>query len=739
MIRRFGPSCAVLGAFGVVSLLATPVSAQTENAQSTQTTGTPQGGLEEVFVTAQKHREKLQDVPIAVEALTSNDLLRANITEAQDLGKLSPSLNILAATGIIEPYIRGIGNSSHTAANEASVPFYIDGIYVSRLQQSYLEFNDIEQIEVLPGPQGTLFGRNASAGAVTITTKDPTQAPTLHAEAGYGNFDTSTAKIYAATGITSNLSADVALLYRNQGDGWGTNLYNGTKFGYENHEAGRTKWLFTPSDDTQVRVSADYSQSKNDLGVPRGVAEGTRAGSDAPAGTLLPIVPGFYDADQHYNGYNTDYNWGVNGRIDHQFADVNVSSITGYMNGKGTSTLDLGFDPQQSGIALLGYTNQQWSQELQLQSNDRSPVKWIVGLFAMDELAGYDPAIEEGGPLAAPPGDSLKIYGMQRTQTYAAYGQATIPVMEHSDITLGARYSIDRLSANGRVDLVTPAVVVHAKPEIDPDKKYFKPNYRLAFDHHFTDSIMGYISTSTGFKDGTFNTLPLGPTPVAPELVTSYEVGAKSEFFDRRLQFDGSLFYSELKNPQVQEVLTNLVTLVNAGAAEIKGAEFNLRGKLTKDLSLHAGAQFLDAYYTSFPDAPRTSQNPNPPYGNVAATPFNASGYALPNAPDTTFNIGADYDIPTDSLGSGKLSINYAYNSGFYFFPDHTYKQQPYGLLDAQAKWRLPGDQWGLSVWGKNLLGSKYYLVVNEEFTPQGYAPSPAAPLTFGVTISYDM
>jgi iron complex outermembrane receptor protein len=739
MIRRFGPSCAVLGAFGVVSLLATPVSAQTATTQATQTAAPPQGGLDEVIVTAQRRQEKLQDVPISVEAITANDLLRANITEAQDLGKLSPSLNILAATGIIEPYIRGIGNSSHTAGNEASVPFYVDGIYVARLQQSYLEFNDIEQIEVLPGPQGTLFGRNASAGAVTITTKDPTQDPQLHTEVGYGNFDTSTAKLYASTGITSNLAADVALLYRNQGDGWGSNLYNGTKFGYDDHEAARTKWLFKPDDDTQIRVSADYSQSKNDLGVPRGVAEGTRAGTDAPAGTLLPIVPGFYDADQHYNGFNQDYDWGVNGRIDHQFADVNVSSITGYINGKGTSTLDLGFDPQQSGIALLGYINQQWSQELQVQSNAQSPVKWIVGLFAMDELAGYNPAIETGGPLAAPAGDSLQIFGVQRTQTYAAYGQATVPVFDNSNITLGARYSIDLLSANGRIDLVTPAVDVPIKPEIDPDKKYFKPTYRLAFDHHFTDDLMGYVSTSSGFKDGTFNTLPLGPTPVAPELVTSYEIGGKSEFFSHRLQLDGALFYTELKNPQVQEVITNLVTLVNAGAAEIKGAEFNLKGKLTKDLSAHAGAQFLDAYYTSFPNAPGTSQNPNPPYGNLPAHPFNAAGYALPNAPDVTFDVGADYAVTTDSYGSGRLSVNYAYNGGFYFFPDHTYKQQAYGLLDAQTIWRLPGEQWGVSVWGKNLLGSKYYLVVNEEFTPQGYAPSPAAPLTFGMTISFDL
>jgi iron complex outermembrane receptor protein len=177
---------------------------------------------------------------------------------------------------------------------------------------------------------------------------------------------------------------------------------------------------------------------------------------------------------------------------------------------------------------------------------------------------------------------------------------------------------------------------------------------------------------------------------------------------------------------------------VNAGGAEVKGAEFNAEAKITSRLTGRLGLTVLDATYTSFRNAPTTSINPNPPYGNFAYSPFNAAGKDLSHAPPVTFNVGADYVVPT-SFGDWDVTLSYYYNDGYYWDPDNRIRQPSYGLLDGQVSWSLPGDNWRVAIWGKNLTGAEYYLYEAEEGTLDGYPAGPAAPRTYGITLSYDL
>lgn len=725
--------------FSIVGFMV--ISSLALNHAKAQTVAAPadQGaGLEEIVVTAQKRTQSLQDVPISVNAFNAQTLARGNITSLIDLREVSPSLNVNIEGGIVMPFVRGIGNFNNVIGDEASVATYVDGVYISRLSESDLKLNDVERVEVLAGPQGTLFGRNASGGAINIITKDPTQDTVIHADAGFANYGVSTADLYVATGITDKLTGSVAVIFQNQNQnqGWGRDLTTGAATGFDNYSGVRAKLLFEPFDETQIRLTYNNSQSRSDVGNTWTNAQGTQHGTLVPPYTLLN-PPSFYDSINDFDGYVTERDWGTSLRIDQQYSDFRLSSLTAYLQHTERSALDIDFTPAPYGVALLDAQTQQISEEFQIASLNESTVKWIAGLYYLGESAAYPPAIESG-LLAGGPGNSIQIFSEVRNQSYAGFGQATFPVLPDTNLTVGLRYSSDHLQADGRLDLATPGSVVPQAPPVNTGVDFSKVNYKASLDHHFNPSVMAYILASTGYKAGTYNTLPIASTAVQPETLTNYEIGAKTEFLDHRLRINGAIFYDNLKDPQEEVIVTGLESLVNAPGAKVQGLEIAIDGQATDQLAVHAGYQHLHAYYSSFPDAPFTSQNPNPPYGNYPYTSWNATGFPLTNAPANTGNISLNYKLPSGAYGGADFYINYAYNSGFYFQPDPTYRQTAFGLLDANLRWILPSPRWTINLWGKNLTHTDYYINIGEEGGPQGYTAAPGAPRTFGVRVTYD-
>jgi iron complex outermembrane recepter protein len=234
--------------------------------------------LQEVTVTAQRREQNLQDVPISVQAFSEAALLNAGVTDVYQLGTITPSLNMTQQLIAVTPSIRGVGSPDASVGQESPVATYVDGVYLANPNASIFQFNSVERIEVLKGPQGTLFGRNATGGLVQVITKDPSQVTSGEATASYGNYQDIGAKLYATTGITDSVAADISGIFQDQRQGWGRNLTTGTEDNLTEQWGVRSKWLIDAGDNTKVRVSADYAKLTSNVGIQKAILPGSVGG-----------------------------------------------------------------------------------------------------------------------------------------------------------------------------------------------------------------------------------------------------------------------------------------------------------------------------------------------------------------------------------------------------------------------------------------------------------------------------
>lgn len=284
--------------------------------------------LEEVVVTAQRREQNLQSVPISVAAITAQSLQAMGISGTNDLAVAVPGLELGQQNIAIAPFIRGIGNRSTAPGEEAAVALYIDGVYMPTLSAGLFELENVERVEVLKGPQGTLFGRNATAGVIQVVTRDPSEQFQADVHAGYGNYETVDSGLYATGAIASNVRADVSLYYTEQFDGWGENLNTGNDVfkGYD--YAARSKWIIDLSDDTELRVSADYGKAKPNTPPAYRPLPGRILTSGVPAFAGSTPYFGFYDVSETRDVYATTSQWGSNIQLRHSFNAVDLVSIT---------------------------------------------------------------------------------------------------------------------------------------------------------------------------------------------------------------------------------------------------------------------------------------------------------------------------------------------------------------------------------------------------------------------------
>jgi iron complex outermembrane recepter protein len=335
-------------------------------------------------------------------------------------------------------------------------------------------------------------------------------------------------------------------------------------------------------------------------------------------------------------------------------------------------------------------------------------------------------------------GCDLDLIGQQKIDDYAGYSQATFHALDDTNITMGLRYTVDDYKAYGRTVLLMPGTAPNTLQDtISSTKQFDKLTYKIALDHHFNEDVMAYISYSRGFKSGAYNILPFNPIPAAPEVLDATEIGVKSDLFDRRVRIDAAAFYYQIQHPQVQISNDGVVNILNAGAAEIKGIDLDTQYRITHELRVHLGAEYLDAHYTSYQNAAFIYPNPQPPFGNFEVTTKSATGNDVVRAPRLSSNIGFSYGLES-SIGVFTLVSNYAWNSGFAWDPDNLNRQRSYGLLDASVNLDLLGnDQWQFQLWGKNITGQKYLTDELEVAGVPGNRYYPGPPATFGVQATY--
>lgn len=710
-------------------------------------------GLEEIIVTAQRKNENLQDVPISVAAIGGAALAARGVTQVADLGGTIPGLVIGKGSGTMQPFLRGIGNLSTALGNESSVALYMDGVFFSRLPPALFSLSNVERIEVLKGPQGTLFGRNSSGGVIQVITKDPSHDFSGRATLGYGRFDTTEGTLYVTGGLSETLAADLSISGKYQKDGYGVNLTTGNKTGFENYFSARSKFVFDPGDDTKITLAGFYAYNRQN--VAGNVYPGTTHGYESLPFAPAPLQPvSFWDDNRDLDSRSQAQMVGASLKIEQEMPFAKLTSISAIsrtvhqlIDNDGDNSPRNDTDVDQKGHVRT------ISQELQLSSLPDDRLSWVAGLYYYNAKSVYDyitfrspsgntlPSSVQAG------GTGLYIAGVdatsvQNAKSYAGYGQITYELMDRLKVTAGVRYTHDDTSARGSILFGVITRVAQGLPPLElagaPNQvKVNKLTYKAVLDYQLTDDVLAYLSYSKGYKAGIFNLLTYNRIPNKPELVDAYEVGVKSDLFDRRLRLNVAAWWMDLKNPQVQIGLAGLTFFSNAGGARSKGIEADATLALAKGLVARASAAYTDARYTDYANAVCQPLNPNPPYGRIRPTVVcNATGNYLPRAPKFTSNVGFDYQIESRS-GDIYLTFDWQHSSGYYFQPSNDLHQKSFEILNAQVKYQ-PTENLGVVVWGKNLTSAKYTHRADEVPGPTGSTYTPAAPVTYGLTVELD-
>jgi iron complex outermembrane recepter protein len=690
----------------------------------------PTPALTEIIVTAQKRSENLEVVPIAITALSGADLASAGVGSTADLALVTPGLTVVNIAGIVLPHIRGIGTTAYGAGLENSVSTYIDGVYLASGSGSLLSLNNVAQIEVLKGPQGTLFGRNATGGLMQIITKDPQSNFNGEASLGYGNFQTIQGNVYVTGPIAPTLDADLAVHAATQGEGYGTNLFNGKDvYRTDRDIAVRSKWRWIPGEDTAMTLSVDYAE----LG-------GTQNSTFQNAPGTLPIFgrpppTSTWDIDSDFQPSDSFKGGGASIRLVQNVGFGKITSITAYRRSQDFTAFDAdGLPVPIQTIPVVRIDDRQFTQEVQLSSQDTGRIEWVAGAFFLHADSKYDPSeVILGGPLISPifPLDKIEIYGDQTTDAWALYGQGTLSITDADRLTVGLRYSDERrrLTATEPGELAGGIPIQLISPPIDESKTFTRPTWRVAFDHRFSSSVMGYVSYNRGFKSGGFNPgVPADPA-YAPEILTAYETGLKVDLLDHRLRLNSAAYYYDYKNIQVAHYVLGQIGYYNGAAAEVYGLDSDFEVVVAPGLTLAAGISLIHDRFTNFPNAVIDTQIPT---GGVDITTGSANGNRLPLTPNGTFNLSADYRHPF-AEGEVGINVSYGHSSGYFFQPDNLMEQPSFNLVNAMISWSTQSERLKISLWGKNLTDE----VIANALLPSAIGSLAAyrPPRTFGVLV----
>lgn len=673
-------------------------------------------GIQDIVVTAQRRDERLQDVPIAVSALTSEGLAQRGFTNVQELSATVPGLQFGKQGANGAPYIRGVGSLLGNISDEASVATYVDGVYIASPTANFADINSlaVDRIEVLKGPQGTLFGRNATGGIIQIITRDPSSTPEFRANAGYESFATVTGAIYANTPIAEGISMNLSGQIRDQGKGWGRNVFKDEPTYKSDEYSVRGKLKLEPSDRTNITLAADYYRYKS-------TGPNYQHLPDVPFIDGVPNTLGPYDIRTNGPMALNNETYGASLRIDHDLDALKIESITAYRRARGVLNFDYDQTPLDIVNAYTTARQRNVSQEIHLLSPSDSRIQWLVGGYFYDGKGG-NPFFSIAG-LASAPFSAINIIASVKTRSYSAFVQATAEILPNTRLTGGFRYTWEtqRLRQLYTVDIGPLG------PLLTSGQSFEKPTWRIAVDHKFSDDMLGYISYNRGIKSGGFNIL--APADVAadgyaPETLDAYEVGLKTELLDRHVRFNTSAFWYEYRDLQVSLVDNARETTANAARARIRGFDAEIQ-VVSGGLTVNLTGGYLDARYRKYPNALGT-------FPEGGAFVIDASGNRMLRTPKYTGSAGINYSFST-SIGELTASATAVFSSRFFWSAANRLDQPSYGLLNASLFWESTSGRFNARVWGKNLTDKRYI----SQGTESGLTDDLlyAAPRTYGLTL----
>ncbi|GFM28815.1 TonB-dependent receptor [Novosphingobium sp. PY1] len=684
-------------------------------------------GLNEIVVTAQKREESLQDVPVSIVALGLQDLENKGISDLTDLRTQVPALQVTphpnsAITARI--FMRGVGNNDDQITMDPSVAVYIDGVYVARSQGLASDVAELERVEVLRGPQGSLYGRNATGGAINFITRAPKLGEFgAEQKLTYGNYDQFRSRTRVNVPIGDTLAVEFGYLHA-QMDGYVDNLGTGVKrFGDQRRDGYRAAALWQPTDAISVRYTYDRSEIND---TPAFIAYVPFYPEVAPRPTAgSPSVSNLQPNDVVSQGHNLTASWDVSDSL-------TVKSITGYRKLRNQTMQDYHsgiFGPFPVFRTAFDSSQKQFSEELQLIGSgldDR--LEYVLGFYYFEESAdSFDTTVVPGRPRS------------ERTVTidnkaYAVYAQATYnPAFLDNRlfVTLGGRWSRDERKATLQ-DVAVPSVgdpIPGTPGRGDRAFQNFSPSATLRYE--FSDKTNAYAKVVSGYKTGGYNvrasTTDRFNAGFGDETLTSYEFGVKSDMLDNRLRLNAAFFYTSYKDIQlnVQSDPNNIARtdVLNAGKATIKGLELDLSLRPARGLTVSANYAYLDAKYDRILNA--AGDDVTSQYNYIQApnhTLVTSVNYEFPPSPIGTFAVYADYFLQDKKMTSST---------------DSRYIVGSYGLLNGRVTLSdipVGFGNWQLAVFGRNLTDKVYYADHFNAGLPSAFFGQPR---TYGVELTF--
>ncbi len=706
--------------------------------------------LEEVVVTAQKRSESLQDVPIAVSAFDAKALKEAGFVDVEDLATQVPNLQISALWATSNPkiFLRGVGNNNFNQTAQSKVAVYLDQVYLSAPSGQLFQMFDLERVEVLRGPQGTLYGKNTTGGAISVISYLPDREFEGYAKAGFGNYDAIHFEGAATLPLSDTLTSRFAISSQKR-DGYVTDLGTGDKVNDEDRWAARGILRYTPDEDHDyiLNIHGGKSDSTHNNSAHRGLFDLTQLAM----GNIVRLSPsqvndnrgvdllGYRDAneDPYKNTYGDD-----------TFAEVDIlgvsltanidfgggytfTSVTGYEdsdrhvfqegNGAPSEIFSIDWGPSD-------FT--QFSQEIRVTSPDDQALRWIMGLFYFEEQGEVnnfyrltDVAPFLGGI------EAFDQFYDQDTDGYAVFGQVSYDLSEQITLTAGLRWSRESREIQHSSFLAdadkNPFFTLF---DINLDEDWGEWSGRLAIDYKPKEEITLFASVNRGFTAGGFNTGafndPIGAERIFdPEILLSYEVGMKSEWFDSRLRLNTTAFFYDYKDLQVFTFTgAGLQFIENASNAEVYGLEIEVQALPMEGLEISAGLGLMESEYIDFV---RGSED--------------LSGNQLIGSPGTQFNSVIQYTLPI-STGALVFRGNFTYTGKRYYDETESGDIASDGSdinLDLKISWVSDGDRYEVSVWGKNVTDEETIIDVVDVglFGYQNVWYN--TPRTYGVDFSY--
>jgi len=695
--------------------------------------------LETIVVTARKVVENLQEVPVAVNTMRSDDIRANNLATSQDVLGFTPGAEFAAATpenaGLS---IRGVASGGGGASSDTGVLVMEDGEVISR---SFMQNNksfDVGRIEVLRGPQGTTYGRNATAGVIHFIGNRPTEGNESKITLNVGNYDLKSLEAFINTELTDNVYGRLSAIYESR-DGYYSDANTNKSLDNEKSYAVKAQLLYEPSASLSVLFKAHVSDLENEHPLAR-----KNSNYDEPLITSIPGIGPIASytelSDDPWKVVNseTDYElniWGASIEIQKQFNSFNLFSLSSFRDGENSARVDLFGSPDDLVIENSDNDAQTFSQELRIDNAGKGErLEWQLGVFYLNEEHTRN-EVKEALPTFTMTYQTIA--ATNKTNSIGIFTEVTYDFTQHTKLLVGARYSYDKkeydfhhtatgLLAGIFVD--DPSQPVIATPE----ESWSAISGKISLTHQFTDNIMSYISWGSGFKSGGFNdeasNIELANRAFDEETVETIEIGAKMDLLEDQVRLNITVFdstYDDIHGSFFLPSGGNITS--NVGEASIKGVELEMLALLTEDIQLQVIVSDYNHEYTSYEAGVDNSED--------------VIGNSVQGTPDWTATIALSHDLWLDNGALMTTRVDYRGRGDVtqVFIDDPASVKRTTGSYNAQISYLSENEVWGVTLWGRNLTEEVASIAFSPEvaFFSQN-ATTYKAPRTFGITLDYN-